>query len=34
MTDLKHVWHVIDHIVLDDSRLAAVNQWLDEHFGS
>jgi hypothetical protein len=26
--DLDHLWHVVDHIVLDDSRLTAVQRWL------
>jgi len=29
MANIEHVWHVADHIVLDDPRLAAVQEWLD-----
>ena len=28
MDPIDHVWHVVDHIVLDDPRLAPVQQWL------
>jgi hypothetical protein len=34
MKEIGHVWHVVDHIVVDDSRLAAVNRWLDHHAAS
>jgi hypothetical protein len=29
MPNIDHLWHVADHIVLDDSRLAAVQEWLE-----
>jgi hypothetical protein len=28
--DIAAVWHVIDHIVLDDPRAASVRQWLED----
>ena len=28
MTNIDHLWHVADHIVLDDPRLADVETWL------
>lgn len=27
--NLENLWHVIDHVVLDDPRLASVQQWLE-----
>jgi hypothetical protein len=30
METIGHLWHVVDHIVLDDPRLAPVQQWLDQ----
>jgi len=29
MSNIEHLWHVADHIVLDDARLAAVQEWLE-----
>ena len=29
LTDIDHLWHVADHIVLEDDRLAAVRDWLE-----
>jgi hypothetical protein len=34
MDDLDHLWHVVDHIVLEDPRLPAVQQWLAEEGSS
>jgi hypothetical protein len=28
MENIDRVWHVIDHVVLDDPRLPSVQQWL------
>jgi hypothetical protein len=28
--NIDHLWHVADHIVIDDPRLAAVREWLEE----
>jgi hypothetical protein len=28
--NVEHLWHVTDHLVLDDPRLAAVRQWLED----
>jgi hypothetical protein len=30
MPNIDHLWHVTDHIVLDDSRLSAVQDWLHD----
>jgi hypothetical protein len=30
MPDIDHLWHLVDHIVLDDQRLAAVQEWLEQ----
>jgi hypothetical protein len=30
MENIDHLWHVADHIVIDDPRLAAVRKWLEE----
>lgn len=30
MSNIDHLWHVADHIVLDDSRLTAVRDWLGQ----
>ena len=30
MEDIAHVWHVVDHIVLDDPRLPSLQRWLDK----
>jgi hypothetical protein len=29
MPNIDHLWHVADHIVLDDPRAARVRQWLE-----
>ena len=29
LENIDHLWHVADHIVLDDERLTAVRQWLE-----
>jgi hypothetical protein len=29
LPDIDRVWHVCDHIVTDDARVSAVDQWLD-----
>jgi hypothetical protein len=29
MPNIGHLWHVADHIVLDDPRLAEVRDWLE-----
>ena len=34
MENIGHVWHVVDHIVLDDPRLAPVQEWLAEDAAS
>jgi hypothetical protein len=31
--DIDHVWHIVDHIVLDDPRVAAVQRWIDSPHG-
>jgi hypothetical protein len=28
--DVAHLWHVVDHVVVDDPRLARVRAWLEE----
>jgi len=30
MPNIEHLWHVADHIVLDDHRVAAVRDWLEQ----
>jgi hypothetical protein len=30
MDDIAHLWHVVDHILLDDPRLPPVRQWFDQ----
>ena len=34
MANIGHVWHVVDHIVLDDPRLPPVQAWLAEDAAS
>jgi hypothetical protein len=34
LESIGHLWHVVDHIVLDDPRLPPVQQWLDHDASS
>ena len=29
MQDIDHLWHVADHVVMDDPRVAALRDWLE-----
>jgi hypothetical protein len=29
LPEVAHLWHVVDHVALDDPRLSAVRAWLD-----